>query len=80
MNTKEVDALHARLKAVSRRIDDLVIDGMPRQNKKATEAMFACLEARAVADALYMALLRQGTQLQLARMAYMDAAYGCTAH
>ena len=47
MNTKEVDALHARLKAFSRRIDDLVIDGIPRQNKKATEAMFACLEARA---------------------------------
>lgn len=80
MSSKEVDALHARLKAVSRRIDELVIDGVPRQNKKATEAMFACLEARHVADDLYMALLRQGTQLQLARAAYMDAAYGCKVH
>lgn len=76
----DIEALHAKLKALSRSIDALVIDGVPRQNKKATTAMLTLLRASAVADDLYRALIDERTATQLARLAYMDAAYGCDIH
>lgn len=76
----DTDALNDRLKSLTRSINELVIDGVPRQNKKATAAMFTLLRARAVADDLYRALIDERTATQLARLAYMDAAYGCDVH
>lgn len=76
----DIDALHARLKALHRSIDALVIDGVSRRNQKATAAMFTLIQARAVADDLYRALMTETNATQLARLAYMDAAYGCAAH
>ena len=78
--TDDLEKLHSRLQALRRHIDYLVIDGVPRRNHKATAAMLALLHARGLADDLYRTLMSQMTAVQLARLAYMDAAYGCNVH
>lgn len=80
MNATEFETLRVKIKAASDRIDALFIEGIPHQNKKAREAFFALLQARAVVDELHRALVQEMHRTQLARLAYMDAAYGGVIH
>lgn len=79
MNAAEFESLAARMRVADKRTCEVLVQDMPRSGK-GREAFFALLQARAVVDELHRALVQEMHRTQLARLAYMDAAYGGVIH
>ena len=59
MTFDELQAIHKRIRAVIAAGDELVIDGIPHQNRKARAAFMALLQAMGMIEDLHRALTKE---------------------